>query len=203
MARLKQIYLVLAAAGCIVSPLCAAAGPNTAAARPRRLPALKTLDGVRVRPLDGAAARRATVLLFVTHDCPISNQYAPEINRIVGKYASKGVGFFVVYVESGLSRTQARAHANAFGYACPALLDPRHALVKYAGASVTPEVAVYGQNGARVYRGRIDDRYLALGRRREQVTTHDLRTVLDATLAGRPVPAPTTKAIGCFMPPSR
>ncbi len=191
MSRLTQFFLVLAVAG----SLAGLAWPAP--------PALETLGGGRVRPLGSAAGRRATVLLFVTHDCPISNQYAPEVNRIVGEYAPKGVGFFVVYVEPGLSRTQARAHAKAFGYACPAVLDPRHVLVRHAGVSVTPEAAVYGPNGARrLYRGRIDDRYPALGRRREHVTTRDLRAVLDAVLAGRPVPAATTKAVGCFIPPA-
>ena len=199
--RLIYFFLMLAAAGCFAAPLWAK--PDAAATRLRRLPALETLSGARVRPLDNARGRRATVLLFVTHDCPISNQYAPEVNRIVAEYAAKGVAFYLVYVEPGLTPNAARTHARAFGYRCPAVLDPRHVLVKHAGASVTPEAAVYGPNGARLYRGRIDDRYPSLGRRREQVTTRDLRAALDAVLAGKSAPAATTKAVGCFIPPSR
>ena len=93
-----------------------------------------------------------------------------------------------------------RAHASEFGYPCPALLDPEHHLVKHAGATVTPEAAVFGPDGTRRYRGRIDDRYPSLGRPREQVTRRDLRSALDALLSGRPIPAPTTKAVGCFIP---
>lgn len=199
--RLILFLLSLAAAGCLGTPLWAE--PDAAATRLRRLPALETVSGARVRPLEPTPGRRATVLLFVTHDCPISNQYAPEVNRIVAEYTPKGVGFFLVYVEPGLARTAARAHVKEFGYACPAVLDPRHVLVKHAGASVTPEAAVYGPNGARLYRGRIDDRYPSLGRRREQVTTRDLRAALDAVLAGKSAPAATTKAVGCFIPPVR
>jgi hypothetical protein len=188
-----------AAAGCLAAP------PQSADAvrPPRRLPALEVVSGgARVRPLNPARGRWATVLLFVTHDCPVSNQYAPEVNRIVAEYARQGIGFYLVYVEPGLSRAVARAHIRAFGYACPAVLDPQHVLVGHAGASVTPEAAVYSPTGARVYRGRIDDRYPVLGRRREQVTTRDLRAALDAVLTGKPVPVPVTKAVGCFIPPA-
>lgn len=143
------------------------------------------------------------MFFFITQDCPIANGYAPEISRICREYASKNVGLYAVYVDPSLSRAAARAHARAYGYAFAAgLLDPQHRLVKRAGATVTPEAAVFGPDGRLRYHGRIDDRYPSLGRRREIVTVHDLRASLDAVLAGRPVPIQTTKAVGCFIPPA-
>lgn len=163
--------------------------------------AVKGLNGALVRPLE-AKGRKAIVLFFIAHDCPISNGYAPEISRICRAYAAKGVALYAVYVDPTLSPAAARAHARAYGYVCPGLLDPQHRLVKRAGATVTPEAAVFGPDGTLRYRGRIDDRYPSLGRRREIVTTHELRSSLDALMAGKPVPVPTTKAIGCFIPAS-
>jgi hypothetical protein len=49
------------------------------------------------------------------------------------------------------------------------------------------------------YRGRIDNRYEALGRPRRVVTIRDLRDALDAVLAGRPVARPETTALGCYI----
>jgi hypothetical protein len=51
-----------------------------------------------------------------------------------------------------------------------------------------------------VYLGRIDNRYVGFGKRREQVTAHDLRDALEAVLAGRPVPRRRTEAVGCDIP---
>jgi thiol-disulfide isomerase/thioredoxin len=169
-------------------------------AEPASRIAVRTVTGAMVSPLDGAG-RKATVLLFVAHDCPVSNGYAPEFNRICKQYGPQGVKFFLVYVESDLSAAQAQAHVHDFGYTCTALLDPQHQLVKLSGTTVTPEAAVYTAAGKRVYRGRIDNQYAAIGQRREVVTRHDLRDALDAVLKGKPVAASETTAIGCFIPP--
>ncbi len=74
--------------------------------------------------------------------------------------------------------------------------------MKRAGARITPEAAVFvpGSGGPRlVYHGRIDDRYPELGRMRPAPTTRDLEDVLEAVLAGRPVPRDAAPAVGCFL----
>ena len=37
--------------------------------------------------------RKAVVLVFIAHECPISNAYAPEINRLAVQYSGKGMVF--------------------------------------------------------------------------------------------------------------
>ncbi len=163
--------------------------------------AVKDLNATVIKPLD-AKGQKATVLFFITQDCPIANGYAPEIKRICQKYAAQNIALYVVYVDPSLSLAAARKHAHSYGYAySAALLDSHHTLVKYAGASVTPEAAVFGPDGKLRYRGRIDDQYPSLGQRREVVTKRDLRDSLDSVLAGKSVPTPVTKAVGCFIPP--
>ena len=60
------------------------------------------------------------------------------------------------------------------------------------------------QPGQRVrvilYRGRIDNRYVELGRYRPEASVHDLHDALSAVVAGREVERPETIAIGCFLP---
>ncbi len=163
-------------------------------------------EPLAVRDLDGrehtvpAADAKATTLLFVTHDCPIANSYAPEVNRIVAAYEPRGVAFYLVYADPGLEPAAAKRHAAEYGYRCPAFTDPGHRLVKRAGATITPEAVVLSPDGKLLYRGRIDDRYVDFGRKRPEPTVRDLRRSLDAILAGKPVPQRTTKAVGCFIP---
>src|SRR5262249_14895184 len=38
--------------------------------------------------------RKATVIFFIAHDCPVANSYVPEMNRIAVKYGRSGMAFF-------------------------------------------------------------------------------------------------------------
>ena len=160
---------------------------------------LKDVTGATVQPLANAG-QKATVLFFVMHECPVANGYAPEISRIMSEYSGKGIRSFVVYVENDLTPAKAREHARDYGFMSGAVLDPKHLLVKAAGATISPEAAVLSPAGVVLYRGRIDDRVADFGKRRVEPTRRDLRLALDAILAGKPVSARLTKAIGCYIP---
>lgn len=160
---------------------------------------LRTIEGATARPME-IGSHKGILLFFIAHDCPVSNTYAPEINRICRTYAHRGIACYVVYVEPDLTLAAARTHAHAYGYPCPALLDPSHRLVQKAGATVTPEAALFGRNGKLRYRGRIDDLFASLGQRRYQARRHDLRMALDAFLSHQPISQPMTAAVGCFIP---
>ena len=146
---------------------------------------------------------RSVVLLFVTNDCPISNSYAPEIQRIQKAYGGPKFAFYLVYVDPALTRKAAKQHNHEYGYTFPALLDGAQQLAKVTGATITPEAAVVGANGKTLYCGRIDDRYVDFGKSRPQPTMRDLRNALDAITQAKPVLPATGKPIGCFLPPTK
>src|SRR6185436_618162 len=122
---------------------------------------------------------KAIVFLFTSTDCPISNRYAPEVRRLATLFAPQGVVFRLVYPNPADKRPAILEHMTAFAYAgaAQALRDPKHALAKFTGVTVTPEAAVYA-GGRIVYHGRIDDRYVDLGVERPAPTVHDLKDVL-------------------------
>lgn len=146
-----------------------------------------------------AQGKKATVLFFIAHDCPISLSYVPEMNRICRAYQSKGIAFYMVYAEEDFSPVAARGHAKAYGFACPAVLDSKLALADSAGATMTPEAVIVSPQGTVLYRGRIDNLYADYGVRRAHATSSDLTDALDDVLAGKPVPKPWPKSIGCFI----
>ncbi len=161
---------------------------------------LTDIDG-KTHDLLDASSQRANVLYFITNDCPISNQYAPKINRICSEYAAQGVGCYLVYIDPTLSRDAIRKHMADYSHdCCPALHDVEHKLVERVGAEVTPEAALLSAAGEALYQGRIDNFYAALGKPRRMVTVHDLRDALEAALAGEPIANPKTQAVGCFIP---
>ena len=144
------------------------------------------------------AALVLTVYVFTTTDCPISNRYAPEIQRLAAKFGSQAK-FVLVYPVPSDTPDMIRDHKKKFAYIFESVRDTDQKLVKQTGVTVAPEVAV--MNGAQLlYRGRIDDKYVELGRERSQPTTHDLEDALAAAIARRPVTVKETRAIGCFLP---
>jgi hypothetical protein len=144
--------------------------------------------------------RRATVLIFLMHDCPIANSYAPEISRIARRYSPQGFAFYLVYVEPDIPAERIRKHVREFGLRNPAIQDTRRVLIGKTGVTVTPEAAVLTREGKMIYRGRIDDRYLDFGKRRFAPETRDLILALEAVRQGKPVKIARTKAVGCFIP---
>ena len=154
------------------------------------------LRGVVRHPLE-PGDRIASVLVFFWHDCPMSNAYAPELNRIAAAHTN--FAFYIVQVDSDLTVAAAKEHARSFALRPPVLMDSQHRLVKRVGATVTPEAVVVGKNGAVLYRGRIDDGYASLGKKRAAVTEHDLIDALDALAAGRPLKRTETKSPGCLI----
>ena len=147
------------------------------------------------------ATGKAALVFFITNDCPISNSYAREIRRICDGYSGRA-SCTLDYVDPTLTPEQAAKHAADYGHGdYPIVIDTNHTLLKAAGATVTPEAAVILPTGKIAYRGRIDDRYYALGKARTEAQVKDLRSALDAVLAGRVVETPRTTPIGCFITP--
>jgi peroxiredoxin len=145
---------------------------------------------------------RAVALFFIGAECPISNRYAPEINRIVADYATQGVAFYGVNSDPDVGAASVRRHAGDYGFDFPVLLDPAQTLANHTGVTLTPTAVILSPAGELLYRGRIDNRYLDFGKYREAGVRPDLRLALDAVIAGKPVAEKYTKSIGCALPPT-
>jgi len=148
-----------------------------------------------------APAGKANVLVFVSRDCPISNGYAPEIQRICAAGRANGVTCTLVYEDVSIDAAAVRSHRDQYRYRdMPAVIDANGAIARRASATVTPQAVVVDRAGVVKYRGRIDNQYAALGKPRRVVTVHDLSDAITAVIAGRPVVPAETEAVGCFIP---
>ena len=158
------------------------------------------LDGRAVDPLRAGPGVRATALIFMRADCPLANRAAPEIARVRRLGADRGLRVWLVYVDPQEPAARVRSHLAEYALGEPAVRDPDHVLVERSGVRVTPEAALYvhGPGAPRlVYRGRLDDRVVALGRQRPRATRFDLREADEHALADPAAPLVTTPAVGC------
>jgi hypothetical protein len=181
----------------IAYAVLAATTALTSAGREQESIRLLDLDSRTVDPFDRHGSH-SVVFIFARVDCPVSNRYAPELARLYRSFAPRGVEFTLIYPGNQPPDT-IRRHLREYGYAFAALRDPEFAFVDRAGATVTPEAAVFDTRGTLRYLGRIDDRYISAGRMRRAATSHDLEEAIDAILAGKPVPTAQTPAVGCLI----
>jgi hypothetical protein len=186
-------------AGCADGSPATGAGSQEASNGRVLWPDLAGIDGTDYLPFSDSSTK-ALALIFILPDCPICNSYVPEINRLHEEFSHRGAPIVLVHVDPEITAQRAKQHAREFRIECPVTLDKHHLYVGQAGAKIAPETAVFSPSGDLLYRGRIDDQYAGLGKRRTQVTSHDLRDALEAILAGERVPNPRTKAVGCPIP---
>lgn len=159
------------------------------------------LDGHPVNQL-APAGSTAVVLFFAASDCPISNRYVPEIQRLGHEFGARGVRFWFVYPNPDDNARIVRAHQSQYAITASAVLDTQQTLTQMAHVTVTPEAAVFVPEGSslrEVYHGRIDDRYIAFGQERPRATRHDLEDAIRAVLAAQPVQRPGGPPVGCSI----
>jgi hypothetical protein len=143
--------------------------------------------------------------VFISHECPIANAMAPDLIAIAAQARARGVDFYAIHAGSWADEAALAAHAQAYGLdgAMTVLVDRRLRTVRALGATVTPEGVVFRRDGVggfeRLYLGRVNDLYAAIGRRRARPITNDLADAIDAAAAGRPVAARAQPAVGCFI----
>lgn len=157
--------------------------------------AVKDLNGGDLKP-----AGRRIVVVFISSECPVSNAYIPVLNKLAAEFAPRGFAFVGAYVDPESDLPAFREHAKSFGIAFAAADDRSHRLVRAASATITPEAAVFSEEGTVLYRGRIDDRVGDLGFARPAATRNDLRDVLEAIASGKPGPFLSRPGFGCFIP---
>jgi thiol-disulfide isomerase/thioredoxin len=155
------------------------------------------LQGNPVDPLKSASGK-VVVLVFVRTDCPVSNRYAPTIQKLSVEHEGKAA-FWLVYPSKSESAEMIRKHEREYGYKIPALRDPQHVLVKESLVQITPEVAVFDVQRHLVYHGRIDNLYEDIGRPRSAATTHELEEAVAAAISGNGLKVSATHGVGCYI----
>ncbi|MBI3472669.1 MAG: redoxin domain-containing protein, partial [Candidatus Solibacter usitatus] len=151
---------------------------------------LATLQGgaVSFRPVESAA----TVVIFMSTKCPVSNRYSQRMIELYKDYSAKGVQFVFVNANQNEPPEEIVEHSRAAGYPFPVYKDSGNVLADKFGAQFTPETFVIDKTGVLRYHGRIDDAQTVA-----RVQQHSLRLAIDAVLAGRPVDPAETRAFGC------
>lgn len=137
---------------------------------------------------------KATVLMFVSTNCPVSNAYNTRMAGLQTNFAPQGVRFIGINSNKAESGSDVAAHAKQNGFGFAVYKDPQNKVADRFEAKVTPEVYVVGPKGNLLYKGRIDN-----SQNESEVNDRSLQTALKTILAGKTVTEKETRAFGCSI----
>jgi peroxiredoxin len=144
------------------------------------------------------ADKDALLVVFLCAHCPYVIHVAPELARLGRDYAGRSVAIVGItandirgYPEDAPKPTAAFASKQGFNF--PILFDETQAVAHAYTAACTPDFFLFGPDRRLVYRGQLDSSRPSLGK----PTGADIRTALDAVLAGAPANPVQAPSIGC------
>jgi mono/diheme cytochrome c family protein len=184
--------------GCLLGVFLALMGSAPArAADPAPLAELSFPDakGQRVAWKD-CAGRNATVVVFLSFDCPMSTSYAKPLADLAAASDGKGVKF-VAFCPTDEEPAKVAGAAAEYKLGFPVFKDEKLRAADALGATTMPQVFVLGAKGEVQYRGLIDDGYSERLVPNQKVTQRYLESALAEVLAGKAVSVAKTDPLGC------
>lgn len=139
------------------------------------------------------------LVVFMCNHCPYVMHVAGELKNIADEYMPQGIAVVGInsndteaYPDDSYEKMQEEHEKR--GYSFPYLLDEDQSVAKAYGAACTPDFFLFDKELRLVYRGQMDD---SRPQSDKPVTGADLRTALDAVLAGKKPPENQRPSIGC------
>lgn len=146
--------------------------------------------------LGGAAG---TCVMFICNHCPYVKHVNVELVRVARDFLPRGISFIAICANDAASYPedapgQMKLAARRLGYPFPYLYDESQAVARAYRAACTPDFFLFDAGLKCVYRGQLDDSRPNSGK---PATGADLRSALDALIAGRPVNPDQKPSVGC------
>lgn len=142
-------------------------------------------------------SEKLTVLLLLSPECPLCQNYAPTTAKLKLKYP--GVVFYGIVPGAAYSTKEVAEFSQKYKVNFPVLIDKNHLLTKYIKGTTTPEVLVINRMGAITYRGLIDNWAVSLGKKRQIITENYLDDALSQLMTTKTSIYKETKPVGCLI----
>lgn len=149
-------------------------------------------------------------IVFTCNHCPTAQAYEERIKKLTSDYKAKKVAVVAIssndpkailldelgYTDLSDTYDEMKLRARDMGYNFPYLYDGGDQKIALAyGPVATPHIFIFDKSRKLQYNGRIDDVEKPTGTPKNL----DARNAIEALLAGKPVPVPSTKTFGCSM----
>ena len=134
------------------------------------------------------------VILFLAPLCPICQNMSYDLRQLEAEFADAPVEFLGVFPNASTRQDQIDVFRETYDLKMDLVMDDED---DQLDARWTPEAFVLDEHDSVLYRGRINDRYFAPGRRKNKTRHRDLRDAISDAIQGEEVRTPLTEAVGC------
>jgi peroxiredoxin len=165
------------------------------------IPAFSLRDAVAgdlVSPA-GVRGEHGLLVMFICSHCPFVHHVLAELTRLTAEYQPSGIGVIAInsndveaYPQDGPGKMKQLAEEQ--GWRFPFAFDETQEVAKTFRAACTPDFYLFDEDLRLVYRGQLDD---SRPNSEVPVSGGDLRSALDALLAGKAVSSDQKPSLGC------
>ena len=143
--------------------------------------------------------KQAMLVMFICRHCPYVRHVQSELPKLGRDYASSSLAIVAISANDAAAHPDdapesLREMAAELGFTFPYLYDESQAVARAYAAACTPDFFLFDGNRRLVYRGQLDD---SRPRNDNPVTGRDLRSAIDAVLAGTQVDENQRPSLGC------
>jgi len=140
------------------------------------------------------------VFIFMSPECPLSENYTKTIKDLSNQYGEKDIGFYFVFPGKFYPRPQIEVFIKKYQLPTPMIIyDPENFFQKYFSATITPEAFLTDVTGTILYQGAIDNWAITLGKQRQVITEHYIADAIDSVFKNEKVKTKKTRAVGCII----
>jgi len=140
------------------------------------------------------------VNIFMHENCKICQFYTLKLKELHKEFASDKIVFKAIFPAKDAKDENLLAFKEAYKMPFEMVNDKEQIITKMLKATITPEVIVFNKSKNQIiYRGRIDDSYYKIGRRRNVNRTNELFDVLTAITFNKKIETENKPAVGCYI----
>jgi peroxiredoxin len=166
-------------------------------------PSFELLDLVsgQAYSLNSFAEKSALLVMFICRHCPYVVHVEQELARLGRDYRDTSLGIVAISSNDPISYPddappKLKEMAVRLGFTFPYCHDETQEVAKAYRAACTPDFYLFGRDKQLVYRGQLDD---SRPGNNKPVIGRDLRSAIQAVLAGKPVDPNQKPSIGCSI----
>lgn len=142
-----------------------------------------------------------SVYIFFSETCPICQNQTLTLRQLYDGYSGKGISFVGIFPNQDLSTTESiKKFGRKYKLDFDLRKDEQQQLTNRLAATVTPQVFVLNNITQQVlYKGKVDNSFESIGKKRQVITGHYLRDALQSILDQRDIAVKETPPVGCFI----
>lgn len=151
--------------------------------------------------LNSFSDKRALLIMFICCHCPYVVHVEEELARLGRDYRDTDLGILAISSNDPINYPddappKLKETAQRLGFTFPLCHDETQEVAKAYRAACTPDFYLFDRDRRLVYRGQLDE---SRPGNAKPVTGRDLRTAIQALLAGKPVDGTQRPSIGCSI----